>query len=116
MKLIRYRRIATATRTILSEFLYQQRHDRISEIVMIERIGGIRSNMLELIDELILMRVPIPLDININNGARIFGNAHVIRSPHVFATKSMTAPSNLYRGRHRSIITHTHQFQRSFTL
>lgn len=42
---------------------------------MIERIGGIRSNMLELIDELILMRVPIPLDININNGARIFGNA-----------------------------------------
>lgn len=75
MKLIRYRPIATATRTILSEFLYQQRHDRISEIVMIERIGGIRSNMLELIDELILMRVPIPLDININNGARIFGNA-----------------------------------------
>lgn len=77
VKLIRYRRIYRKRERSYHGFLYHRRHDRISEteIVMIERMGGIRSNMSELIDELILMRVPIPLDININNGGRIFGNA-----------------------------------------
>lgn len=62
--------------------------------------------MLELIDELILMRVPIPPDININNGARIFANARpsvqstcirdeINDQPHRICTVAATAPSLL---------------------
>lgn len=96
---------------------------RISEKTGIENDGkdDERDNTLELIDELILMRVPIPREMSILIMAHgIFGNARSSVAHHRrIRDESMTAPIEFIPWRsHRSIITQTPppEFQRSFTL